>query len=177
MSVRCDCKRTMVRISWVRSEQRPATTWRIEKRKWHMNGLRGIALLAARVILGFIFIMHGWQKLHTNGIDATTAFFKSVNVPWPEFSAYYAAWVELVGGILLILGLLLPLVSILLVIDMIGAIATVHWDHGFWSNDGGYEFPLALIAALLAVGFANAGHFAADSYVFRRRRGGRAVEV
>ncbi|MGC4933386.1 DoxX family protein [Gordonia sp. DT30] len=132
--------------------------------------LRSIALLIARVILGFIFIMHGWQKLHTNGIGATKDFFTSVGAPWPEFSAYYATWVEFVGGILLILGLALPLVSILLIIDMIGAIATVHWDHGFWNPDNGYEFPLALIAGLLAVGFANAGAYAADHYLPRPRR-------
>lgn len=131
---------------------------------------RSIALAVSRVILGFIFIMHGWQKLHTNGIDATTAFFTTVNVPAPEFSAYAATWVELVGGILLILGLALPLVSVLLIIDMIGAIATVHWSNGFWNPDNGYEFPLALIAGLLAVGFAHAGVYAADNYLFRGRR-------
>ena len=136
-----------------------------------MNGVRSIALLAARVILGIIFIAHGWQKLHTNGIAGTKAFFESVNVPAPGFSAYFATWVELIGGGLLILGLALPLVSILLVIDMIGAIVTVHWDNGFWSSDNGYEFPLALIAGLLAVGFANAGKLAIDSYVMPGRRG------
>lgn len=136
-----------------------------------MNGLRSIALLVARVLLGIIFIFHGWQKLHTNGIAGTKAFFESVNVPAPGFSAYFATWVELIGGIMLILGLALPIVAILLVIDMIGAIATVHWDLGFWNTDGGYEFPLALIAGLLAVGFANAGVFAVDNYLLRGRRG------
>ncbi|MGW0036918.1 DoxX family protein [Gordonia sp. NPDC003376] len=133
-----------------------------------MYGPRSIALLVSRVILGIIFISHGWQKLH-NGIDATAAFFSSVGVPAPTFSAYYATWVELIGGILLILGVALPLVSTLLIIDMIGAIATVHWDAGFWDADGGYEFPLALIAGLVAVGFATAGGFALDGHVTRLR--------
>ncbi|NDK92244.1 DoxX family protein [Gordonia desulfuricans] len=137
-----------------------------------MYGPRSIALLVSRVILGIIFISHGVQKLN-NGIDATTAFFDSVGVPAPTFSAYFATWVELIGGILLILGVALPLVATLLIIDMIGAIATVHWDAGFWNSDGGYEFPLALIAGLVAVGFVTAGGFAVDGHIARLRGGSR----
>lgn len=142
-----------------------------------MYPTRSIALLAARVILGIIFIAHGWQKLHTYGHEGVVANFKTMGVPFAEFSAYYATWVEFVGGILLILGLFLPLVSVLLIIDMIGAIIYVHADKGFWvTTDAagkgilGYEWPLALIAGLLAVGFAQAGGLAADTHVFRRRR-------
>lgn len=136
-----------------------------------MFGLRSLASFAARLILGYIFIMHGWQKLHTMGSDKVTAMFNGMGIPHAHLAAQYATWVEFIGGILLILGLFLPLVSILLIADMIGAIAYAHWDHGFWSTDGGYEFPLALIAGLLAVGIAQAGSAAADHYIFRRRRG------
>ncbi|MDY6809395.1 MAG: DoxX family protein [Actinomycetota bacterium] len=140
-----------------------------------MFGVRSITFFLARLILGYIFIMHGWQKLHTNGIGATERAFDAMGVPAPNLAAQYATWVEFVGGILLILGLFLPIVAILLIIDMIGAIIYTHWDAGFWGTDGGYEFNLALIAGLLAVGFAQAGSAAADHYVFRRRRGA-AVE-
>ena len=44
---------------------------------------------------------------------------------------------NVLGGILLILGLLLPIVATLLIADMIGAIVFVHWDAGFWNMDGG----------------------------------------
>lgn len=149
-----------------------------------MNGLRSIALLAARVILGIIFIAHGWQKLHTYHHSGVEGMLKGLGAPAPSVSAYILTWAELGGGILLVLGLLLPLVSIVLVVDMIGAIYYTHWEQGFWVAAGmggapakiGWEWPLAIIAGLLAVGFANAGHLAADSYVFRRR-GGRAVEA
>ncbi|GAB89288.1 DoxX family protein [Gordonia rhizosphera] len=134
-----------------------------------MFGLRNVSFLLARVILGFIFVMHGWQKLSTNGIGNTGKFFDSVGIPLPDLAAQYATWVELIGGILLIVGLFLPIVSVLLILDMLGAIAYVHWDAGLWSGDGGYELPLALIAGLLAVGFAQAGSTAADHYLSRRR--------
>ncbi|MGJ0120073.1 DoxX family protein [Williamsia sp. MIQD14] len=134
-----------------------------------MGASRSLTSLIARVILGIIFIMHGWQKLHTNGIDATQKGFAAMDAPFPEFSAHYATWVEFVGGILLILGVLVPLVSILLIIDMIGAIFVAHIDKGFWNFDGGYEFPLALIAALIAVGLVNTGKTGVDGYVMSRR--------
>lgn len=140
-----------------------------------MFGLRSVTFFLARLILGYIFIMHGWQKLHTNGIANVQKMFDGMGVPAPDIAAQYATWVEFVGGILLILGLFLPLVSVLLIIDMLGAIIYAHWDHGFWSSDGGYELPLALIAGLLAVGFAVSGRAAADHYIFRRRRRGDVV--
>jgi len=137
-----------------------------------MSGFGSVAQFLARLILGIIFIAHGWQKLVTQGMDATKVAFgpAGMDVPYPDLAAYYATWVELVGGILLILGLLLPIVTTLLIADMIGAIVFVHWDAGFWNADGGYEWPLALIAGLLAVGFTSAGRAAADSYIMRRRR-------
>lgn len=136
-----------------------------------MFGIRSLASFLARLILGYIFIMHGWQKLHTMGIGGVEKYFSSLGIPSPHLAAQFATWVELVGGILLILGLFLPIVSVLLILDMIGAIIYVHWDAGLYAADGGYEFPLALIAGLLAVGIAQAGGAAADHYIFRRRRG------
>jgi putative oxidoreductase len=134
-------------------------------------GINSGAHLVARVILGYIFVMHGWQKLSTNGIDATKAGFDAMGVPAPGPAAYFATWVELIGGILLIVGLALPLAAVLLIADMIGAIFYAHLDAGLWSMDGGYEFPLALIAGLLAVGFVKAGPIAVDHYVLPRMRG------
>lgn len=139
--------------------------------------MSSVAQFLARLILGIIFIAHGWQKLHTQGMDQTKAAFGpgGMDIPFHEFAAYYATWVELIGGVLLILGLLLPIVATLLIIDMIGAIIYAHWDAGFWNTDGGWEWPLALIAGLLAVGFTTAGRVAADSYIMRGRR--RRTEV
>ncbi|PYE16845.1 putative oxidoreductase [Williamsia limnetica] len=135
-----------------------------------MGTSRNFASLVARVILGVIFIFHGWQKLHTNGISATEAFFKSLDIPFPKAAAWYSALVEFGGGILLILGVLMPLVSLLLIADMIGAIFYAHIDKGFWNADGGYELPLALIAGLVAVGLAETGRTGADGYFTSRRR-------
>ena len=129
---------------------------------------QGLAATLARIILGVIFVAHGWQKVFTNGMDATVQSFHAMGAPVPEISAWFAALAELVGGALLIVGLAVPLVALLLIVDMIGAIFVVHIDNGLL-GEGGYELNLALIAGLLAVGIASQGPLSVDSRVMRRR--------
>jgi len=79
-----------------------------------------------------------------------------------------AAILEFGGGIALILGVAVPLMSLLLILDMIGAIFIAHIDAGFWASDGGYELPLALIAGLIAIAIADQGLASVDSHVLKR---------
>ncbi|NMD55102.1 MULTISPECIES: DoxX family protein [Tsukamurella] len=130
---------------------------------------QGLASTIARVILGVIFFAHGWQKFVTNGIDNVAASFEKMDVPLPTLSAWFAGIVELVGGAALIIGLAVPLVAVLGIIDMLGAIIFVHWDAGFFASNGGYELPLALIAGLIAVGIASHGPLAADTHLLKSR--------
>ncbi len=129
---------------------------------------QSLATTIARVILGIIFFAHGWQKFFTNGMGATADAFAAMGVPAPTASAWFAGIVELVGGGLLILGVAVPIVAILLIIDMLGAIFTVHMDNGFFAMNNGYELPLALIAGLIAVGFAAQGVLSVDGNLRRR---------
>lgn len=131
---------------------------------------QSVATTIARVILGIVFFAHGWQKLFTNGIDNTAAFFEMIGTPFPTASAWLAALAELIGGGALIIGLAVPLFSIILIINMIGAIFYAHIDAGFWAGDGGYELPLVLIAGLIAVGIANQGPLSVDGQVLSRRQ-------
>ncbi|WP_132992978.1 DoxX family protein [Gordonia zhaorongruii] len=136
-----------------------------------MNPLKhaqGLSATIARIILGVIFVMHGWQKLFTNGIDQTRMGFESMDVPAPEIAAWFAGIAEFVGGILLIIGIAVPLVALILIIDMIGAIIFAHMDAGFWVNEGGYEFVLALIAGLIAIAVAHQGALSVDAHVAKR---------
>ncbi|WP_315770858.1 DoxX family protein [Rhodococcoides kroppenstedtii] len=135
--------------------------------------VRDLAALVARVALGVIFVAHGWQKLNTNGLDATTAGFEGMGIPFPTFSAYFATFVELVGGGLLIVGLLTPVVGLLLLIDMIGALVFVHLDKGVFVTDGGWELVVGLGALLLAV--VGAGSFSLDGVFGRGRSRSRAA--
>ncbi|SDK73579.1 putative oxidoreductase [Nonomuraea maritima] len=122
-----------------------------------------IALLLARVALGIIFIAHGWEKFAMSGIDSTTEFFESVGVPLARATAVGTATLELVGGVALVLGLLLPVVGTLLTLDMVGAIVFVHGSKGLFIDKDGYELVLGLAAASLAIAFSGGGALAADS--------------
>ncbi|MFC3985352.1 DoxX family protein [Streptosporangium jomthongense] len=133
---------------------------------------RPIALLLARIGVGVIFVVHGWQKFATMGLSGTTAFFEQIDVPLPGLAAPAVAVIELVGGIALILGAALPIAAILLVLDMLGAIVFVHGANGFDVAKGGYEFVLALICALLAIAFSGGGALALDDLWQRRRTAG-----
>ena len=134
----------------------------------HLPTIRAVLALAARVGLGVVFVAHGWQKLVTNGVDATAAGFGQMGVPAPTVSAWYATIIELVGGVLLIAGLALPVVGILLFLDMGGAFVFVHASHGIFAGAGGFERVLILGLAALLVGFAG-GPLALDTLLRRRR--------
>lgn len=124
---------------------------------------RGIATLVARIGLGVVFIAHGWQKFDTNGLDATKAGFEGMGIPLPEISAYFATFVELVGGAALLLGIFTPIVGILLFLNMLGAFVFVHYENGVFVGEGGYELVVALGVGALVLAAVGAGRISLDN--------------
>jgi len=148
-----------------------------------MNGMettirtvRDITLLIGRVTLGIVFIVHGWSK-HANGIDSTAARFGSWGVPAPTVSAYFATYLELIGGSALILGLVTPVAALLLCFTMIGAIFTAHADGGFALRDNGYEYVLTLASFCVVIAAQGSGRFGLDALLVRRVGWRRAPEL
>jgi putative oxidoreductase len=76
------------------------------------GGFSHWATIPLRVAIGLIFAAHGWQKF-SMGLDGVARFFGSVGIPLPEVSAFIVAFVELVGGIGLIVGSLHALLGAL----------------------------------------------------------------
>ena len=99
-----------------------------------------------RVILGFIFFIHGLSKFQ-GGISNTAGFFDSIGIP--GFMAYVVAVIELAGGIAVILGIGTKMVSVLFAFIMLGAIFTAKLSAGLLGNGqmAGYELDLLLLAA------------------------------
>jgi len=116
------------------------------------------ALLIVRVVLGIIMLYHGWPKL-TN-LGGTIEGFTGMGVPLPAVSAIFATVAEVGGGLLLLLGMLTDVAGLLVAIDMLGAITFVHAKNGFAVADGGFEWPLALLAMALAIALAGPGRYA-----------------
>lgn len=86
--------------------------------------LQSIFLLYLRITWGHQFILTGLDKLHS--IEKTTAFFASLNIPYSHFHAHLVGWIEIVGGICLLLGFASRLVAIPLAIIMLTALSTAH---------------------------------------------------
>ena len=135
-----------------------------------VTGARGWGLTVLRIVVGMVFLVHGLQKLLVMGFGGVAGFFGSLGVPAPGLFAVLVTLVEVLGGLALILGLLTRLAAILLALDMLVAILTVHLPNGFFVNNGGYEFPLVLLASCVALAVAGAGEGALDGLLASRIR-------
>lgn len=116
-----------------------------------------------RLGLGIVFAVHGYQKMFVQGFDGVAEFFASVGIPAAMFFAYVVTILELVGGIMLIVGLLTRWTSTLLAIDMIVALLVVHAQNGFYVSGGGYEFVLILFAGSVSLLLSGAGIYSIDN--------------
>ncbi|MBC1436069.1 DoxX family protein [Listeria rocourtiae] len=96
-------------------------------------------ILIVRILLGGIVFLHGLQKF-TGGIGGTVQFFDSLGIP--GFMAYIVAPLEIIGGLALIFGVLVPYASALIIGILSVAIVTVTFSKGFI---GGYEFDFTLL--------------------------------
>ena len=125
--------------------------------------LDDIVLLLARIALGVILIAHGWQKFNEWTLAGTSAAFVDMGIPAPSVTSAIAASAELVGGVLVLIGLLTPVVAILNVLVQLAAFALVHVQAGLFIENGGYELVLALAAGLLLLAVRGAGKFSIDA--------------
>jgi len=89
---------------------------------WLCSWIQSPLLLLIRIIWGLLFILAGWGKL--NNMSSTIEFFTSLDIPYPIFSAWLVAFVETIGGVLILIGLWARLASLPLVITMCTALAT-----------------------------------------------------
>ena len=119
-----------------------------------------------RIVTGFLFAAHGWQKFNEFTIAGTQAAFAQMGVPAANIVAPAVATLELVGGIALILGVLTRVFAALLAVNMLGALFLVHATAGIFAATGGYELVLILAAAALTVALVGAGKVSVDKALF-----------
>ena len=112
-----------------------------------------IARSLGRAVIGGMFFAHGAQKLFGwfggSGPDATGEMMEKLGMHPGKRNALAAGSAETFGGLGIALGALTPAAATALIATMITAIRTVHLKKGFFNTEGGYEFNLSLIAALL----------------------------
>lgn len=129
--------------------------------------LTDLALLLSRVALGVILLAHGWQKFHEWTLAGTAAAFTDMGIPAPTAAATFSTAVEVLGGAALILGVLTPLVAVLNIANLLGALVLVHAGNGVFVGENGYELVLALAAGLLVIATLGAGKVSVDGLLGR----------
>jgi len=128
----------------------------------------GIAIL--RAVVGGLFIGHGLQKLAGKfggfGLEGTGGWMESVGMRPGKVHAALAGAAETGGGALLVAGAATPVAASALTGSMTVAIAKVHGANGVWSQNGGYEFPLTMIAAAFAITASGPGALSVDRRIW-----------
>ena len=133
-----------------------------------------------RLIVGYGFMEHGFAKLY-RGPEAFATILHTMGVPAPHLMAWLTILTELVGGLAVLLGAFVPLVSLPMASVLFAAMLTVHLPYGFSSikllsvtsgraqfGPPGYELDLLYLACLAALVIAGSGPMAIDHY-FRKK--------
>lgn len=95
------------------------------------NARHSLGFVILRLVVGIVFLAHGWQKVFVFGLHGVTGMFTHMGVPAPSISAPLIMLIEFLGGIALILGVGTRIAALLLAIDMLGAILLVHLKMDF----------------------------------------------
>lgn len=134
-----------------------------------MSTIKEVGSVIARVLLGVILIAHGWDKFAITGLEGITAFFDSVGVPAAGVAAPVVAVVEIVAGVLLILGLFTRVVGVVSALLMLGAALFAHVSAGIYVANGGWELVGAIGAGTLLLAVNGAGTWSLDHVISRSR--------
>ena len=114
----------------------------------------GITIL--RVMVGIVFLAHGGQKVFVYGFSGVQGAFGQMGIPMPTVMGPFVALLELVGGIMLVLGVGARWVASLFAIEMAVAVLKVHLPGGFFLP-GGFEYALMMCAASCAIAMEGPG--------------------
>src|SRR5262245_22628950 len=142
------------------------------------------APIPLRLIVGVGFMPHGFAKL-SKGPDTFAAILQVLALPEPHFMAWVTIVTELLGGLAIILGAFVSLVSLPMAALLLVAIFTVHLPYGFSSiklmavtatgaqfGPPGYECDLLYLACLVALALGGSGPMAMDGLLRKWRRAG-----
>jgi putative oxidoreductase len=139
------------------------------------------ASIPLRLIVGYGFMEHGFAKL-SKGPEAFVAVLHAVGVPAPHFMAWLTILTEVFGGLAVLLGAFVALISLPMATLLLVAIFTVHLPYGFSSiklmsvisghaqfGPPGYECDLLYLACLATLVLGGSGPMSIDGY--RKRKG------
>jgi putative oxidoreductase len=139
------------------------------------------APIPLRLIVGYGFMEHGFAKL-SKGPEVFAGILHAIGVPAPHFMAWLTILTELIGGLAVLLGAYIPLVSLPMAGLLFVAMLSVHLPYGFSSikllsvasgraqfGPPGYEVDLLYLACLAALVVGGSGPVAIDRYVRKKQ--------
>jgi putative oxidoreductase len=143
------------------------------------------APIPLRLIVGYGFMQHGVAKL-LKGPDAFAAILQMIGVPGPHWMAWLTILTEIFGGLAVLLGAFVTLVSLPMAAVLLVAIFTVHLPYGFSSiklvavtatgarfGPVGYETNLLYLACLASLVLGGSGPLAIDGLIKKRTLRGK----
>jgi putative oxidoreductase len=146
-----------------------------------------LAPLPLRLTFGFGMTFHGVAKL-SRGVGGFAQLLDYFAVPAALPLAWTTTLIELLGGLMLMVGLWVVPLTVPMIVIMLVAMVTVHLPYGFPSvaisgldangphlKPPGYEINLVYIAGLLSLLMTGAGPWSLDSWLARRRDPGPAA--
>jgi putative oxidoreductase len=138
------------------------------------------APIPLRLIVGYGFMQHGFAKL-SKGPEVFAAILHAIGVPAPHLMAWLTILTEILGGLAVLLGVLVPIISLPMAGLLLVAIFTVHLPYGFSSiklmsvtsgraqfGPPGYECDLLYLACLAALVLGGSGPMSIDGYLKRK---------
>jgi len=113
----------------------------LKDNKWHDITHWGI-----RVAIGSIFLVHSLKKFDPSWQEWLV---NTAGLP-PEMQLPIAL-AEFIGGIFLITGVLTRITGVVFSVILLGAIFNIRWENGFFVSQGGWEWDLVMLAAVLSI--------------------------
>ena len=152
-----------------------------------MNSRWDFASVPLRLMLGLGFVYHGYPKVFDAAERSTfTGMLQGIGMPAPGLMSWVVGLLEVFGGLALIVGAFVVVISILGIIEMLVAMFTVHWPHGFnfinmtMTPEGptfgmpGIEVNLLYTAGFLGLALAGAGALSIDRMLAGRKSAAEA---
>jgi putative oxidoreductase len=146
----------------------------------YSSGLRRWSAVPLRLIVGCGFIAHGYAKV-VSGPEHFAMSLHGLGFPAPHAMAWATIGLEFVGGLAVLLGAWIPVISVPLAAILLVAAITVHRPYGFNSikllavteagpqfGPPGYETNLLYLAALATLVLGGSGPWSIDELIARQ---------
>ena len=134
-------------------------------------------LFLLRVVVGFVVMMHGFQKLFGlfggHGAEATMEAFNQW-FGFPYFLTFLVIMSDFFGALFLILGFFTRFMAATIGVVMIGAIAFVHGRWGFYMNwyaeqrGEGFEFHILILVIVIVLAIYGGGKWSVDRFLHEK---------